>query len=114
MSVVTQARLGKVSLGEPRRAMLGCGEAGRAGRHHTTRSRSMIKRGDRAEDRVSGLTGLVIGRSEYLFSGPQILLVPQEVKDGQPVSGTWLDEDRCKALPGERVERRAGFNGGAT
>lgn len=60
----------------------------------------MIELGTEARDKVSGLRGLVTARAEYLFAGPQVLLVPRETNNGAPLGGTWLDESRVEpALP---------------
>jgi hypothetical protein len=55
----------------------------------------MLNLGDKAKDRITGLVGIVTGRAEYLYGCVQVLISPAEVKDGSPVPGTWLDEDRC-------------------
>jgi len=49
-------------------------------------------------DEISGITGIVTGRCEYLYGCEQVLVTPEECKDGAPVSGTWLDERRVKVL----------------
>jgi hypothetical protein len=54
----------------------------------------MAKLGDRVRDEISGFEGIVTGRAEYLYGCVQVLVNPAEVKDGSPIAGTWLDEDR--------------------
>ena len=67
----------------------------------------MLKLGDVVKDRLSGFAGTVTGRAEYLFGCVQVLVNPRAVKDGSPVAGTWLDEDRCEALAAAGTPRPA-------
>ena len=52
-------------------------------------------------DRVSGIKGVVLGRAEYAYMPPQLMVVPREAKDGKPCEAVWLEEKRCEALPDE-------------
>lgn len=54
--------------------------------------------GDKVQDRVSGLTGLVTSRAEHLFGCARYWISPQELKDGKPVEGLWLDEDSLELV----------------
>ncbi len=81
--------------------------------------------GDRVKDVISGQTGIVTSRSEHLFGCNRYWIEPQELKDGKPVEGRWLDEESIETqeagvvkrsqyarvvVPAERAEplRRAG------
>lgn len=61
-------------------------------------SMSMAKLGDKVKEVVSGLEGIVTCESLSLSGCRQILIVPQEVKDGKPVDGSWYDDSRCTVL----------------
>ncbi len=52
----------------------------------------MVKLGDRAKDVISGLKGIVVGRTEWLYGCARIGLQPEELKDGKPVETQWFDE----------------------
>ncbi len=53
----------------------------------------MIKLGDNATDSISGFTGVVTARSEYLNGCIQLQLTPQGMdKDGVPKKVQWFDE----------------------
>jgi hypothetical protein len=70
-----------------------------------------MKLGLTARDKYTGFVGLVTGKVEYLTGCTQFLLQPNALdKDGRPVEGMWLDEDRIEQVPAERVG--AGSPGG--
>jgi hypothetical protein len=48
--------------------------------------------GDRAKDRISGLTGIIVSRAEHLFGCARYWIAPEDTKDGKPQEGAWLDE----------------------
>jgi len=66
----------------------------------------MAKLGAKVRDRISGFEGIVTGRAEYLWGCVQILVNPGQVKDSQPVTSTWLDEDRCEVIAEQASELR--------
>jgi hypothetical protein len=51
-----------------------------------------IQLGQRYRDRVTGLTGIVTGRCEYLNGCIQWLVKPPLDKDGKSRDGEWIDE----------------------
>lgn len=58
----------------------------------------MINLGDEVEGVVTGATGLVTGRSEYLFESPKLLIAPRCTNDrGEPVDSYWINESRMQA-----------------
>jgi len=70
-------------------------------------------------DTITGFTGVVIGRTEWLHGCVRIGVESQELKDGKPIEIQWFDEARCEltsAAPGgpERRDpssRRSGGGG---
>jgi hypothetical protein len=52
---------------------------------------STIKLGDKAKDTITGLTGTVISRHEYLNGCIRLTLQPAELKDGKPVEASYFD-----------------------
>jgi hypothetical protein len=70
---------------------------------------NMADLGDIVKDRISGLVGVCTAKASYLYAGPQVLVVPRESKDGQPVSGTWLDESRTEVTCGVPLEKPVGY-----
>lgn len=65
----------------------------------------MAQLGDRAKDRISGMTGIVVGTSEFLYGCRQVCLRPEEVKDGKPVEGTWFDDQQTIVIEAGVVSR---------
>ena len=57
-----------------------------------------MKLGDVATDTLTGFTGIVISRIEYLTGCIQWKLQPQGLKEGKIVEGEWLDEVRLKVI----------------
>ena len=46
-------------------------------------------------DRITGFTGVVTGRVEYLTGCNQLLVVPKVKADGSSVDAQWFDEQRA-------------------
>lgn len=52
-----------------------------------------MKLGDRAKDRISGLTGIIVGTTEWLYGCKRIGLQPEKLgKDGKTQDTAWFDE----------------------
>lgn len=61
-----------------------------------------IELGDKVRDKVTGVTGIVVAMTNWLFGCSRIGIQPQELKDGKPVEQTWID-----ILQAELVEENA-------
>ena len=68
----------------------------------------MIPLRSKVRDKVTEFTGIVTGRAEYLFRTPEVRVQPSYLKDGVPVKGEWLAEDRLEVLPDD-VDGKIGF-----
>jgi hypothetical protein len=55
----------------------------------------MLKLGDRAKDIITGVTGIVTGKTEWLYGCSRLGLQPEKPKDGKPVETQWFDEGQC-------------------
>lgn len=62
--------------------------------------------GDKVKDHITGLAGIVVSRSESLYGCNRYWLQPQEVKDGKPVDGCWLDEDSLELVTANAIKRK--------
>jgi hypothetical protein len=60
----------------------------------------MIQLGARVKDQITGFTGVVTGRVEYITGCHQVLVQPPCKPDGDYVENRWLDEDRVQSFPG--------------
>jgi hypothetical protein len=64
---------------------------------------SIIQLGQTVKDKLTGFTGLVTGRCEYISGCHQILIQPPVKDKNEFVEPRWLDEERVEALPAEIV-----------
>jgi hypothetical protein len=74
----------------------------------------MIKLGVKAKDKVTGFTGIVTGRAEYLTGCNQYGIAPPAGKDGKIPDTMWFDENRLEVV-GKGVTIKTGTpkeNGG--
>lgn len=58
----------------------------------------MIHLGDKVKDKVSGLTGIVVARTEWLYGCIRLTVQPQELHDGRPVDGYTFDEPQAELI----------------
>lgn len=57
------------------------------------RSYMNINLGDEAKDKISGFTGVVTGRTDWLNGCTRFMLTPQKLdKDGKPRESQWFDD----------------------
>ncbi|MGE4193057.1 MAG: hypothetical protein AB7E51_06690 [Pseudodesulfovibrio sp.] len=60
-----------------------------------------------AKDRISGFTGVVVGKASYITGCDQYLVQPKmtnkQVLEGEKPDGQWFDENRVEEVPGEVV-----------
>lgn len=61
-----------------------------------------IKLGDDVEDVITGVRGIVIGRSEWLTGCATIGIQPKADKNGSVPEVFWVDETRVDTYDGER------------
>jgi hypothetical protein len=59
--------------------------------------------GTTAKDQITGFSGVVTGRTEYISGCTQVLLQPKMGKDGKRPDGEWFDEQRLLAVPGVKA-----------
>jgi hypothetical protein len=63
-----------------------------------------IDLGEKVEDLITGFTGTVTGRCEYISGCAQYLLTPRIKADGSYMEGRWFDEDRLTAISEKMVD----------
>lgn len=67
--------------------------------------------GEVVKDKVTGFSGIVIGRASHISGCDTYGVQPKELKDGMPQEAKWLDEPRLNAtgksiaMVDERVQR---------
>jgi hypothetical protein len=57
-----------------------------------------IKLGDKVKDRITGYTGIVTCRYEWLFGCVRINVQSQELHEGKPVEAYAFDEDQLELV----------------
>lgn len=57
-----------------------------------------LELGTKVKDKVTGYTGIVIGRTEWLYGCRRYTVQSQEMKDGKPVESMAFDEDALELL----------------
>ncbi len=55
----------------------------------------MINLGKKAKDKITGFSGIITGRAQYLYGCDQYCIVPP-AKDGEIKGGEWFDEGRIE------------------
>lgn len=54
--------------------------------------------GKEARDKVTGFTGIITGKTEWMYGCNQYCLMPTVDKDGKFREGQWFDEGRVEVL----------------
>jgi len=57
--------------------------------------------GKRAIDNVTGFTGTVTARAEYLGGTPRVQIEPRVSEDGKAEDARWVDEERISIVAEE-------------
>jgi hypothetical protein len=60
--------------------------------------KNIIELGVQVEDKVTGFSGIIIGRCEYLFGCTQYGICPRVGADGKRGDNEWIDEGRIKVV----------------
>lgn len=54
--------------------------------------------GEKARDKITGFSGTITGKCEYLTGCSTVLLQPEVDKDGKFVDAHWFDIDRLETI----------------
>ncbi len=57
-----------------------------------------IELGDKVKDVISGFTGIVTGKSEFLHGCIRYGICPQELHDGATIDTHWFDEPQLELI----------------
>jgi hypothetical protein len=60
--------------------------------------------GDRVKDRISGFSGIVVARIEWLNYCNRYTIAPELLKDGKPVESQTFDEDDLKVVKASAIK----------
>jgi hypothetical protein len=75
------------------------------------REDGQIELGDLAKDNITGFTGIVVARTEWINNCTRFTLQPQKLKDGTPIEQQTFDEMQLRVLK-ENVIRAHQVTGG--
>jgi len=64
----------------------------------------MIKVGSKVKDSITGFTGIVIARTEWLYGCVRLTVEPIELIQGKPVDAHSFDEQRLELLEEKKPE----------
>ena len=53
-----------------------------------------VKLGDKVTDYITGFSGIVTARTEYLYGCVRVAVEPTELREGKPVESQYFDEQR--------------------
>ncbi|WP_339112810.1 hypothetical protein [Thioclava sp. GXIMD2076] len=67
--------------------------------------------GDQVKDTLTGFTGIVIGRVEYLTGCNQLCVLPKSDKDNELKDVHWFDIERIEKLADRAVEISSRYTG---
>jgi hypothetical protein len=71
-----------------------------------------ISLGQTVTDQITGFSGVVTGRCEYITGCHQVLVQPRVNEKGDYVEARWIDEDRLDAQAVDIVSLRRVVNPG--
>lgn len=57
-----------------------------------------IELGARVRDKITGFTGIVVARTEYLTGCTRVSLQSEELVEGKPLPWECFDEDQCMLI----------------
>ena len=63
----------------------------------------MVELGDRVKDKITGLKGIVVSVSQFLYGCTRVGIQPEEAKDGKPAESFYIDEPQCEVIKKEAV-----------
>jgi len=49
-------------------------------------------------DRISGVEGIVVATTDWMYGCRRVMIQPQALKDGRPVDSYTLDEPQCEIV----------------
>lgn len=58
----------------------------------------MIELGDKVKDRITGLEGIVVAKTEWINGCIRLSVQPQEIKDGKPVECSAFDIEELELI----------------
>ena len=67
-----------------------------------------IKLGSKVTDSITGMAGIAIARTDWLYGCVRYGVQPEELKDGKPVEAQWFDEAQLREYKESKKNRSVG------
>ena len=64
----------------------------------------MVKLGQKVRDKITGLEGIAIGRTEWLHGCVRISIQPQELRDGKMLDVVSIDEPQLDVIEEKKLK----------
>ena len=61
----------------------------------------MIELGCKVKDKITGFTGVVVGKTEWLYGCVRCGVSSKELHNGSPIDTQWFDEESLELVEGE-------------
>jgi len=75
--------------------------------------KSEIKLGQKVKDTVTGFTGIVIAKAEYLNGCISLDIKPEKLsKDGETIASEWIDYEQLEVLSAGVTKKRKSTSSG--
>lgn len=65
-----------------------------------------IELGDRVKDKITGISGIAIGVTEWLYGCRRIVIQPEEIMDGKPVDSFSIDEPQLEIVEKNPLKKK--------
>ncbi len=72
----------------------------------------MINLGDTAKDTITGYTGIVVGRTEWINGCVRYIIQSTQLKDGVPVDPQHIDEPQLELVKAAKSKVKTDKTGG--
>lgn len=59
---------------------------------------SRIELGDKVKDKITGIEGIIVAITEWLYGCRRVCIQPQIIKDGKPVDNCTIDEPQAELI----------------
>lgn len=59
---------------------------------------AQIKLGQKVRDTITGLEGIAIGITEWMYGCRRVIIQPQELREGKPLEAYTVDEPACEVI----------------
>lgn len=73
----------------------------------------MIELGTKVRDTITGFTGIITGRTQWLYGCVRCYVEPRELHEGKPVDACTFDEERLEVVIEENKKEQVQIREGA-